>query len=123
MQKKIGKYATFIYKAIKYSRMKRYFLYFILLLANINAFADDVQFTASAPNVVVSGLRFNVVFSLKNAQPENLQIPDLSNFDIIMGPSVSQGTEIQIVNGAMNKSENVSHTYILQAKKEGTFTI
>jgi len=104
--------------------MKRLFLYFTLsLLAGLDVFANDVQFTASAPNAVVNGRRFNLVFSLKNAQPENLQIPDLSNFDVIMGPSVSQGTEVQFVNGAVTRSENISYTYVLQPKKEGTFTI
>jgi len=80
--------------------MKRFFLYFALLLfAGLDVFANDIQFTANAPNAVVNGRRFNLVFSLKNAQPENLQIPDLSNFEVIMGPSVSQGTEMQIING------------------------
>ena len=104
--------------------MKRFFLYFALsLLAGLDVFANDIQFTASAPNAVVNGRRFNLVFSLKNAQPENLQIPDLSSFDVIMGPSVSQGTEVQFVNGQVNRSENISYTYVLQPKKEGTFTI
>jgi len=104
--------------------MKRLFLYFtLLLLTGWDAFASDIQFSANAPNAVINGRRFNLVFSLKNAQPENLQIPDLSNFEIIMGPSVSQGTEMQIINGTVNRSESISYTYVLQAKKEGTFTI
>ncbi len=104
--------------------MKRFFLFFaLLLLAGLDAFANDIQFTANAPNAVINGRRFNLVFSLKNAQPENLQIPDLSNFEVIMGPSVSQGTEMQIINGTVNRSESVSYTYVLQPKKEGTFTI
>ncbi len=104
--------------------MKRFFLYFaLLLLTALDAFANDIQFTANAPNAVVNGRKFNLVFSLKNAQPENLQIPDLSNFEVLMGPSVSQGTEMQIINGSINRSENISYTYVLQAKKEGTFTI
>ncbi len=114
-------FASSLHKTIN---MKRFFLYFaLLLLSGLNAFADDIQFTASAPNAVVNGRRFNLVFSLKNAQPENLQIPDLSNFEVIMGPSVSQGSEFRIINGTTTKSENVSYTYILQPKKEGTFTI
>ena len=84
--------------------------------------ADNVRFSMSAPNVVSAGEQFRLSFTL-NESGSDLQLPDLSNFDILMGPSTSQSSSIQIINGKTTQEVSFSYIFILRAKEEGTFTI
>ncbi len=78
----------------------------------------------SAPNAVEMGKQFRLSFTL-NERGTNLKLPtDLSsNFDILMGPSTGQSTSIQTINGRTTTEVSYSYTFILQAKKEGSFEI
>ncbi len=78
----------------------------------------------SAPNAVETGQQFRLSFSL-NERGNNLQLPPglSDNFQILMGPSTGQSTSIQTINGKTTTTVNYSYTYILRAKKEGTFEI
>jgi len=61
-----------------------------------------------------------VQFVVENAKKiENLQTPDLSDFNIVEGPS--QSTGMSIINGAMTEYKGVS--FLLQPKKTGTLNI
>jgi hypothetical protein len=84
--------------------------------------AQDVRFSMSAPDMVSAGEQFSLTLSL-NAEGENLQMADLPNFDILMGPSISQSRSYSVVNGKMSQSVNFTYTYVLRAQSEGTFTI
>ncbi len=95
-------------------------LLFILNPAVI--FADGVTFEMSAPNAVETGQQFRLSFSL-NKEGGNLRLPDLSNFEILMGPSKSESSSTQIINGQVTHSVTYSYIYILRAKNEGTFEI
>ena len=53
--------------------------------------ADKVVFTMEAPQVVELGEQFRLAFSV-NANGQNLKLPNLSDFDVLMGPSTSQST-------------------------------
>ncbi|MGD9557469.1 MAG: BatD family protein, partial [Mangrovibacterium sp.] len=94
---------------------------FLMVLA-AGAGADNVRFTMSAPNVVSAGEQFRLSFTL-NESGTNLKLPDLANFDILMGPSTSQSSSIQIINGKTTQEVSFSYIFILRAKEEGTFTI
>jgi hypothetical protein len=76
----------------------------------------------SAPDMVSAGEQFSLTLSL-NAEGEDLRMPDLPNFDILMGPSVSQSRSYSVINGKMTQSVNFSYTYVLRAQSEGTFSI
>jgi hypothetical protein len=102
--------------------MNRKIVFIILLLIGLNSFADDVKFSMSAPDIVTTGEQFSLTLSL-NASGEDLRMPDISNFDILMGPSVSQSRSFSAINGKMTQSVNFSYTYVLRAQSEGTFTI
>jgi hypothetical protein len=102
--------------------MNRKILLIILLLIGLNSMADDVKFTMSAPDIVSVGEQFSLTLSL-NASGEDLRMPNISNFDILMGPSVSSSTSMSIMNGKMTQSSEYSYTYVLRAQSEGTFTI
>ena len=95
---------------------------FILLFALPGWAADKVTFTMEAPQVVELGEQFRLAFSV-NAKGQNLKLPDLKDFDVLMGPSTSQSTSFQIINGVSSQSVSFSYLYVLRAKKEGKFPI
>ncbi|MCQ2217599.1 MAG: BatD family protein [Paludibacteraceae bacterium] len=105
--------------------MKRIVFFIFLLLSVISAHAEEaVQFVASTSNIVAVGQRFKVVFSLKNGSADNIQVADFDEaFEVLMGPNVSRGKSISMINGQTTVTENSAYTYILSPKKEGTFTI
>lgn len=101
--------------------MKKILFIAVLALSCVVAQAQ-VQFTASAKKVVAVGERFRLTFSV-NAQGNGFQAPNLVDFQILAGPSPSTSSSIQIINGQMSQSVNMSFSYVLAASKEGKFTI
>ena len=97
-------------------------LFILTLLTSLASFADETNFAMSAPGIVSVGEQFSLSLSL-NAKGEDLRMPEINGFDILMGPSVSSSTSIQFINGKSTRSVNYSYTYILRASKEGTYTI
>ncbi len=94
----------------------------ILLFVGYAAMADNIRFTMEGPEVVAMGDQFRLGFTL-NDSGSDLQLPDLSNFDVLMGPSTSQSSSFQMINGKTTQSTSFSYTFVLRAKKEGKFTI
>ena len=92
------------------------------MLAGLFAMADNVEFVMEGPDMVSMGEQFRLGFTL-NDRGTDLQLPDLSNFDVLMGPSTSQSSSIQIINGKTTQSQSFSYIFVLRAKKEGKFTI
>jgi hypothetical protein len=86
--------------------------------------AEKVSFTVHAPMIVSVGEAFRVQFEL-NAKPDSDSfVPStFENFDVLAGPSVSQGSSVQIINGSMSKSVSYVITYVLMPQSEGTFNI
>ncbi len=84
--------------------------------------AIEVNFTASAPAQVAVGERFRVVYTA-NKRPASFNGPTFGEFRVLSGPSQSSSSSTQIINGKVTHSENYSFTYILEATREGTFTI
>ena len=102
--------------------LKRITFALLLLASCVNIFAQDVEFTVSAPNVVAVGEQFRVVFKL-NARPQELNPPAFDNFYILAGPSTSSSSSIQIINGQMTQTYEYTYTYILEATEAGKFRI
>ena len=106
----------------------RYFLFrtaqiiTVLLIAGLSVFAQDVKFSASAPPVVEVGQQFRLIYSLNNTGTD-LRLPDMSNFEILSGPSTSSSSSVQIINGQMTQTRSVTYTFILRATEAGTYTI
>jgi hypothetical protein len=97
-------------------------LIWVLFTGIFSTFAQDVEFVASAPGVVETGQQFRLVYSV-NAHPSSINYPDLKDLSVLMGPSVSSSSSVQIVNGRMSQSANYSYTFILVANKPGTWVI
>ena len=86
--------------------------------------AEEVSFTLNAPMITSVGEAFRIEFEL-NAKPDSDSFvpPSFENFDVVAGPSVSQGSSVQIINGEMTKSVSYAITYVLLPQKAGTFAI
>lgn len=83
---------------------------------------QQVAFEAAVPSVVAADEVFRIEFRL-NAKPDSFTPPSLSGFEVIAGPSTSQGQSISIVNGNTTKTISFTYTYVLQAASTGKFTV
>lgn len=105
------------------AHMKRILVYIsIFFLAIIPTLSQEVKLTATAPSSVVQGSRFQLVYTV-NKEASDLRVPNIPDFQILMGPSTSQSSSVQIVNNQVSRSVTYSFTYILRADNTGTFTI
>ncbi len=102
--------------------IKQLVTYFFILFAIVSVKAEQTRFVMSAPNAVEVGKQFRLSFTI-NERGTNLKLPDLSNFDVLMGPSTGQSTSISTINGKTTQETTFSYTYILRAKQEGKFEI
>lgn len=104
--------------------MKRLNILIALFLAVVSVVrAENIQFTAKAPAGVPKGEQFQLVYTVNSEEARDLRVASNANFDVIYGPSASSYSSVQIINGKMSRDVSTSYTYILMAKKEGTFTI
>ena len=75
-------------------------------------------------NIVELSERFNVVFVVEGEHsPSDFTWSAGDDFSVVWGPQKGTSTSISMVNGKTTRSTQVSYTYILQAKKTGSFTI
>ena len=79
----------------------------LLLFVGYGTMADNIRFTMEGPEAVAVGDQFRLSFTL-NESGTDLQLPDLSNFDLLMGPSTSQSSSFQIINGKTTQSTSFS---------------
>lgn len=101
---------------------KLVFLFVLLTTFGGVVRAIDVTFKASAPEAVVMGETFRLSYTV-NAEGKDLRVPELPDFEVLIGPSTSTSMSTQVINGQMTTETAVTFTYILQPKKEGTFNI
>lgn len=103
---------------------KLIFLWIALLAVSLQAFADDkVSFTASAPDAVAVGDQFRLSYTVTTQKVRDFRAPSIKGFDVLMGPSRSQQSSVQIVNGVSTSTSSITFTYILSATSEGDFSI
>lgn len=93
-----------------------------VLSGNILISEAQVTFKASAPATVVEGEQFRLSYVL-NQEGKDLRLPDLTDFDILFGPSTSTSFSQRTINGKTTSERSVTYTYILVPKTTGTFTI
>lgn len=99
------------------------FLLFTILAAWQVKAADKVRFVAEAADVVVSGDQVRLVFTVNSQDIKDFRAPSIKSFDVLMGPSRSQQSSIQIINGKRTSNSSTAFTYILLAGSPGTYTI
>ena len=106
--------------------MKRAFNIWIILnlwvLIGIHA-ANQIGITANAPDAVAVGDQFRLSFTINTQNVRDFRVGEIKDFDVLMGPSRSQQSSVQMINGKTTSTSSITFTYILMANKEGTFTI
>ena len=104
--------------------MKKLIVILMALIAySTQALADKVSFTASAPDVVVVGDQFRLSYTVTTQKVKDFQAPSIKGFDVLMGPSRSQQSSTQIMNGNVTSTSSITFTYILMANTAGEYTI
>ncbi|NOU59190.1 BatD family protein [Marinifilum caeruleilacunae] len=101
---------------------KIFFLLLATLFITSNSFAEEVKFTAAAPRVVEVGEQFRLVYTV-NEKAKDIQLPSLTGFRVLMGPSTSRNSSSQYINGKWTSATKYTYTYVLLAEKEGKFTV
>ena len=94
---------------------------FICIMA-LTAWAQDVEFKASAPAQVIVGKPFQLSYTV-NQRAKDLRAPEFTDFDYLAGPYTSQSSSTSFVNGKRTSSFTITYTYTLMANKEGSYTI
>ena len=104
--------------------MRKIFFLLLMMTAIWQAgAAEQVRLTADAPDVVVSGDQFRLVFTVNSQDIKDFRAPSISGFDVLMGPTSSRQSSIQIISGKRTFNSSTTFTYILMAGKEGTYTV
>ncbi len=94
----------------------------LLLSLSFMATGQEVVFQGQAQSSVLLGEKFQLVYTL-NTTGSDLRLPDLDDFQILMGPSTSKSYSMTSINGVMKQETTLSFTYILKSNKEGRLTI
>lgn len=94
-----------------------------MLIVAAGALAQS--FTARVyPQQAEVGQRVQLSYTLTTQDYDRIKLDgEIQNFDVLYGPSVSRSSNISIINGKTTQSSTTTFTYVLLAKKEGTFTL
>ena len=83
-------------------RMMKKSLFILVLLVTV-VFVQHteakVKFTASAPQTVSVGEQFRLSFTIGTTNVSNFRAPSIKGFDVLIGPSRSEESSTQIING------------------------
>ena len=102
--------------------MKR--LLAILIAAAVPVMLAAQSIKVQAPNLVGSDEQFNVSFTVEGENaPSDFQWSQGDDFQLVWGPQKSTSSSVNIINGKVSKSAQTTYTYVLMAKKTGTFTL
>ena len=91
----------------------------LLMMAGIQAIAQDVSFTAQAPQAVVVGERFRITYKVDSRDSKEFRAPDMKSLNVLAGPSTSTSSSTQIINGQISSSYSMTYTYVVVATQEG----
>lgn len=103
--------------------MRKIISFLILLAAVLSATAQNT-IRVQAPNLVSEGEQFNVTFVMEGEDsPSDFSWSPGDGFQLVWGPQKGSSTSISIVNGKKTKSSQTTYTYVLLARKSGSFRL
>ena len=91
----------------------------LIMLAGVRAIAQDVSFTAQAPQAVVVGERFRITYKVNTRDAKEFRAPDMKNIQILTGPATSTSSSTTIINGQRTDNTTITFTYTAVASEEG----
>jgi hypothetical protein len=103
-------------------KTKLKYLFCCLLMIPRSLGGQDISVDVDYPAVVTAGEQFEIKYSVNSGGGE-LTVPSFEGFYKLMGPQTSYSSSTQIINGRMTQSTSYSYIYVLQALKEGKYTI
>ncbi len=94
----------------------------VMSMLLITLCADAQRITIQGPTRVAAGQQFQVQYSINTTDVRNFKIGNVPEaFEIIYGPSRSVQQSFNIINGRTSQSSSVMYTYVVLAKRNGTF--
>ena len=105
------------------SKYKYLYLFILSITGTLQLSGQNVTFQASAPSVVSAGQRFQVTYTVNDAEAKNFRDPNFGELDMMFGPSSSRSMSSSMINGKVTTSSAMTFTYVVQAQKEGTYNI
>ena len=105
---------------------KLFFFFTTFCIVSPAIFGQNISLVGTTEKVVVAGQQFRVNYTLTTGgeNGKDIRLPDTKDFDNIFGPTQNgYSSYTSIVNGKSSSQLQVTYTYILSAKNEGTFTI
>lgn len=94
-----------------------------LIAICLQVWADKVNFTATAPDAVAVGDQFRLSYTVSTQKVRDFRAPSIKGFDVLMGPTRSTQSSMQIINGQTTSTSSITFTYILLATTEGSYSI
>ena len=80
--------------------------------------------TGRAPQQVAAGEQFRLTYTVNTDDVKGFRAGNIpEELEVLYGPSSSTQSSWQMANGHVTSSSSVTYTYILVARKQGTFTI
>ena len=106
---------------------KLIFLFIIFFLGTLNTIGQNITFKGNAPGAVVVNQQFRVNYTLttQGDAGKDLRLSDVNGLETLFGPTLSGKNAYSYQDGSGNSFTqwNLTYTYVLLAKEEGTYTI
>ncbi|MDE5947252.1 MAG: BatD family protein, partial [Prevotella sp.] len=102
--------------------MKRVYIIFVLCAVTLASLAQ--KFVAEAPSHVAVGEQFRLTYTINTQDASGFHVGNIPDaLEVLMGPSTSSWSNIQIINGRTTATSSITYTYILCANKAGKYDI
>ena len=92
---------------------QKIFLIITLLLGSFTCYAEELTFTADAPNAVVMGETFRLSYTINTHGARGFRVGDIVDFDILSGPNQSSSSSTSIINGVRTSSKTVGELGVI----------
>ena len=103
---------------------KHFFIILTVVLSMLAMSVGAQNIKVEGPTAVYTGEQFQLRYVVNTTDVKGFRmgaVPDA--FEVLMGPSTSTQQSFSMINGKTSHTSSVTYTYILMAKKSGTFVI
>ena len=94
----------------------------LLTMLSLGLRAQSIR--VDGPTAVYNGEQFQIRYIVNTTDVKGFRLGNVPDaFEVLMGPSTSTQQSFSMVNGKTSHSSSVTYTYVLMARKTGTFVI